>query len=101
MEMKDKIRAAFQNGAGGPKIRVHNIKSVSGRWVVYASSPAFAGKSALERQQLVRALLAGSGSPLTPNERKAVALVCTFTPAEIDGFKKSRLARKRKSGPTA
>jgi hypothetical protein len=99
MEMRDKIRSAFRNGVGGPKIRVHNIKSVDGRWLVYASSPAFAGKSALERQKLVRALLASGTSPLTPNERNAVALVCTFTPAEMDGFKKDRLARKRRPGP--
>lgn len=99
MEMKDKIRAAFRNGAGGPKIRVHNIQPVNGRWLVYTSSPAFVGKSALERQKLVRALLNNSGSLLLPSERKAIALVCTFTPAEMDGFKKSRVASKKKSGP--
>jgi acid stress-induced BolA-like protein IbaG/YrbA len=100
MEMKEKIRTVFKNGTGGTSMRVHGIKSVGERWLVSVSSHEFEGKSALDRQKIVRAMLAAAPS-LTPEERKSIALVRTFSPAEIAGLRNERFDRKKRSGPIA
>ncbi len=97
MELKDKLTAAF---AVIPGTRVLRVKPVRDRWLVYIVSKTFSEQTHLDRQRAIDAALAGAHSPLTREEVRSIALVCTFSPRELRGrIAELRAKRARKQKP--
>lgn len=91
MELKDKIAEAL---AAIPGARVLHMKPVRDRWLVYIVSKAFSDQTHLDRQRMIDAALTGPQSLLTVDEYRSVALVRTFSPRELRGYRAERRANR-------